>query len=430
MPAYNPKFLSNEGRRFSNTMSNDPAENKSAERGFMEKNRSALAAMLCQPLFLLIVFVPMGIYAGVKEFSAPIVFSCNFVAIVPLAGILGASTEALSMHTGQMMGGLLNATFGNAVEMIVTINAIKAGLVSVVQDSLIGSILSNLLLVLGMAFMASGVLNKESSFNMTGAAANITCLVLASIALTLPTCFSYIPDTTEENDVALSRTISVVLAIVYVLFLVFQLRTHSDLFIGEEEETEEAEMAMSVAVTILFCATCCVAYCSEFLVHSIEGVREELGLPKTFIGMILLPIVGNAAEHVTAVTAAYKGKMDLALGVAVGSSTQIALFVIPFSVIVGWVVSVPMTLNFEIFSSSVFLLSVFIASSVLGDGHANWLEGAMLCASYCIVGIITWYIPDRLDGEGASSAAAGGVIQEAKDRLLLAVGGAVKQSFF
>lgn len=163
---------------------------------------------------------------------------------------------------------------------------------------------------------------------------------------------------------------------------------------------------------------------------SIEGVREELGLPKTFIGMILLPIVGNAAEHVTAVTAAYKGKMDLALGVAVGSSTQIALFVIPFSVIVGWVVSVPMTLNFEIFSSSVFLLSVFIASSVLGDGHANWLEGAMLCASYCIVGIITWYIPDRLDGEGASSAAAGGVIQEAKDRLLLAVGGAVKQSFF
>lgn len=315
------------------------------------------------------------------------------MAIVPLAGVLGGSTEALSMHTGQMVGGLLNATFGNAVEMIVTINAIKAGLVSVVQDSLIGSILSNLLLVLGMAFIASGLVSKESSFNVTGAAANITCLVLASLALTLPTCFSFVPGTTEGDEVSLSRICAVVLAFVYIMFLVFQLRTHAELFIGEEEEEEEADMAAGVAVLMLFFCTCCVAYCSEFLVDSIEGVSEEYGLPKAFIGTILLPIVGNAAEHTTAVSAAYKGKMDLSLGVAVGSSTQIALFVVPFSVIVGWCYDVPMTLDFKIFETTVFLLSTFIASSVLGDGHANWFEGIMLCASYVIVAVITWFIP-------------------------------------
>merc|ERR1740117_180640 len=218
------------------------------------------------------------------------------------------------------------------------------------------------------------------------------------MALTLPTCFSYVHGTTQEEGVDLSRICAIVLAFVYVLFLVFQLRTHAELFVGEEEEEEEADMLASVAVAMLFACTCCVAYCSEFLVDSIEGVSEEYGLPKAFIGTILLPIVGNAAEHTTAVSAAYKGKMDLSLGVAVGSSTQIALFVVPFSVIVGWCYEVPMPLDFKIFQTTVFLLSVFIASSVLGDGHANWFEGVMLCASYCIVAIITWFIPEVKEG--------------------------------
>jgi len=296
-----------------------------------------------------------------------------------------------------MIGGLLNATFGNAVEMIVTINAIKAGLITVVQDSLIGSILSNLLLVLGMAFIAGGFVSKESSFNLSGAAANITCLVLASLALTLPTVFKSIESTTFEETVTLSRMCALVLAFVYITFLWFQLRTHAELFVGEEEEEGEADMSASVAVAVLFACTCAVAYCSEFLVASLEDVSKTYGMPEAFIGTILLPIVGNAAEHTTAVTAAYKEKMDLALGVAVGSSTQIALFVIPFSVIVGWIVDVPMTLDFHLFSTTVFVMSCFIASSVLSDGRANWFEGVMLVASYVVVAIIVWYIPKRAE---------------------------------
>lgn len=385
----------------------------------MAKNLAAVWGIVCVPLNVLLIFVPLGIVAGMQEWKDLHIFFFNFMAILPLAGVLGASTEALSAHTGQMVGGLLNATFGNAVEMIVTINAIKAGLVSVVQDSLIGSILSNLLLVMGMAFIASGFLSKESRFNSAGAAANVTCLVLASIALVLPTCFSYVPETTAEDNVALSRIIAVILACVYVLFLIFQLRTHSELFVGEEEEEEEAQMAWPIAILMLFACTCCVAVCSEYLVDSIEGVSDKYGLPKAFIGTILLPIVGNAAEHSTAVTAAFKGKMDLALGVAVGSSTQIALFVVPFSVIVGWVYDIPMTLNFEIFSSTVFILSVFIAASVLNDGSANWFEGVMLCASYTIVAIITWYLPDKKD------PVMGGVSTE---RLLM-IGGVMRQPF-
>jgi len=362
-----------------------------------QKQIAGIKDVFLQPINVLLIFVPLGICAGRMGWGPLATFSLNFVAIVPLAAVLGASTEALASHTGQMIGGLLNATFGNAVEMIVTINAINAGLVSVVQQSLIGSILSNLLLVLGMAFIAAGLKTSTAEFNSTGAGTNVSCLVLSSLALTLPTVFSYNPETTNEDSVNLSRIVAIVMGFVYVAFLVFQLRTHADLFSGHEEEEEgvaEELLGVSTASCLLFATTCAVAYCSEFLVDSIEGVSETYGLPKSFIGLILLPIVGNAAEHTTAVTVAYKGKMDLALGVAVGSSTQIALFVVPFSVIVGWVCGVDMTLNFQAFDTSVFLLSVFIASGILGDGKTNWFEGIMLVATYAIVAIITWFTPD------------------------------------
>lgn len=365
-----------------------------AQPSWLQKQCTGFRDILLQPINVLLVFVPLGIISGKMEWGCLTTFLANFIAIIPLAAVLGAATEALAAHVGQMLGGLLNATFGNAVEMIVTINAIRAGLVSVVQQSLIGSILSNLLLVLGMAFLSAGLVTKESTFNAQGAGTNVSCLVLSSLALTLPTVFSYIPETTQEDGVMLSRIIALVMGFVYVAFLVFQLRTHADLFVGEEnEEEEEVDLAVSTSVAMLIGTTLCVAYCSEFLVDSIEGVSVQYGLPYSFIGLILLPIVGNAAEHTTAVTAAYKGMMDLALGVAVGSSTQIALFVVPFSVIVGWIYDVPMSLNFQAFDTTVFLLSVFIASGILGDGKANWFEGLMLCSTYAIVAIITWFIP-------------------------------------
>jgi len=343
---------------------------------------------------ILLIFVPLGITAGLRKWGSAPVFCCNFVAIVPLAGILGASTEALALHTGQTIGGLLNATFGNAVEMIVTVQAIKAELLSVVKGSLLGSILSNLLLVLGMAFFAAGLTRKESTFNNTAANANATCLTLGAIALGLPTIYDTVPGTSFEDCVSISRISSIVIAAIYVCFLIFQLGTHAHLFATDEAE-EEAEISPYSAVALLISATCCVAYCSEFLVASIEGVSEEYGLPKSFIGVILLPIVGNAAEHATSVTVAAKGKMDLALGVAVGSSTQIILLVVPFSVIVGWYYDVPMTLDFRIFDATVLLLSVFLASSVLQNGSSNWLQGVMLCATYVLLAIICWYLPDE-----------------------------------
>mmetsp|Transcript_47622 Transcript_47622/g.137020 ORF Transcript_47622/g.137020 Transcript_47622/m.137020 type:complete len:307 (+) Transcript_47622:98-1018(+) len=293
-----------------------------------------------------------------------------------------------------MIGGLLNATFGNAVEMIVTVNAIKAGLVTVVQGSLLGSILSNLLLVLGMAFFAAGLWMKESKFSSTGASANMTCLALGSIALALPTIYSKLPEATSEDMLMISRISSVVIAIVYVMFLIFQLVTHADVFGEEDGEEEQVTMSAPTCVVLLLSSTCCVAVCSEYLVDSIEGVSEQYGLPKAFIGVILLPIVGNAAEHATAVTVAAKGKMDLSLGVAIGSSTQIALFVVPFSVLVGWYYDVPMSLDFRVFDASVLILSVFLASGVLHDGQSNWLEGAMLVATYILIAIICWFIPE------------------------------------
>ncbi|CAE7784468.1 eif4a3, partial [Symbiodinium necroappetens] len=355
---------------------------------------AGISEILCTWMNLLLVFVPLGVYSHFYHWSAAARFTCNFVAIVPLAAILGGSTEALAAHTGQMIGGLLNATFGNAVEMIVTVNAIKAGLVNVVQGSLLGSILSNMLLVLGMSFFAAGVVEKESRFSAKGASANMTCLTLGSIALALPTIYNCMENTSTEDVLSISRISSAVIAFVYVLFLVFQLFTHAHLFAAEGGEDEEVSISALSAVLLLIFATLAVAVCSEYLVDSIEGVTEEFGLPGAFIGVILLPIVGNAAEHATAVTVAFKGKMDLALGVAVGSSTQIALLVVPFSVIVGWAFDVPMSLDFRIFDTTVMILSVFITHTALQDGCSNWLEGSILIAIYVLIAIICWYIPD------------------------------------
>mmetsp|Transcript_56900 Transcript_56900/g.123829 ORF Transcript_56900/g.123829 Transcript_56900/m.123829 type:complete len:402 (+) Transcript_56900:144-1349(+) len=341
----------------------------------------------------MLLALPAAYVAHYTEAEPQYIFLTNFIAIIPLAWLIGKATEDVAAKVGETLGGLLNATFGNAVEMIVTISAIQAGLVSVVQGSLLGSILSNLLLVLGMAFFAAGIREKESRFSAVGASANMNCLTLGSIALALPTIYQAIPDVPEDGCLLISRISSVVIAIVYVQFLVFQLCTHADMFGGEGEE-EEAPLSLFTSTVVLLSATCCVAVCSEYLVGSIEQVSEEYGLPKAFIGVILLPIVGNAAEHATAVTVAAKGKMDLALGVAIGSSTQIVLFVVPFAVMTGWYFDQPMSLDFRVFDCAVLTLSVFLASSVLHDGSSNWLEGSMLVATYILIAIICWYIPD------------------------------------
>lgn len=360
------------------------------------KDIRGLGNIFCQWLNVLLIFVPLGLCAQTLGLNSACTFAFNFMAIVPLASILGASTEVLASHTGQLIGGLLNATFGNAVEMIMCVQAVRAGLIRVVQGNLLGSILSNLLLVLGMAIFAAGVKHSEASFNPAGAAANMSCQILASISIALPTMYRNVEGASDEDVLMLSRICALFLAITYFLFLIFQLKTHAHLFIDEGgEEEEHEEMSAGMATAVLFLSTLVVAGCSENLVDSIEDVSENYGLPKAFIGVILLPIVGNAAEHSTAVVCAYKGMMDLALGVAVGSSTQIALFVVPVAVLFGWAFDSAMTLNFRNFDSSCMMLAVFLTSQVLQHGNSNWLHGAMLMTTYFLIAIITWFIPEQ-----------------------------------
>lgn len=366
------------------------------DESYWQQQMRLLCEILCQWLNVLLIFVPIGVGVRVAHCNDAIVFAANFLAIIPLASMLGNFTEALSNHTGQLIGGLLNATFGNAVEMIMCIQAVKLGLIRVVQGNLLGSVLSNLLLVLGMAIFASGIVRKDSHFNSQGAAANMTCQLVASISVCLPTVFRTVHGSTDEEVLLISRICSSFLILVYGLFLFFMLKTHADLFVDENgQEEDEESMSAPLATLLLALCTLVVALCSNNLVDSIEGVSDNYGLPKAFIGVILLPIVGNAAEHATAVSCAYKGMMDLALGVAVGSSTQIALFVVPWAVMFGYIYDQPMDLNFRLFDTVCQMLSVFLVSQVLQHGNTNWLHGAMLMVVYFIIATQTWFIEEE-----------------------------------
>jgi len=330
------------------------------------------------------------------------VFVLNFFAIIPLAKLLGFATEDISLRVGQTIGGLLNATFGNAVELIVSIIALKEGEIRVVQASILGSIISNLLLVLGMCFVAGGFYHKEQKFNMTAAQTSSSLMALACIGLIIPAAFISSVSTVEEKEkhirelLNLSHGTAIVLLIIYILYLLFQLKTHTHLYQeeGETEEDEQPQLTLIVSMVLLVAITVAVAFSAEYLVGSIEGIVETSGLSKTFVGLILLPIVGNAAEHVTAVTVAMKNKMDLAINVAAGSSMQIALFVSPLLVILGWIIGQQMSLFFQTFETIVLFISVLITNYLIQDGTSNWLEGAMLLATYIIIALAFYFYPN------------------------------------
>jgi len=364
---------------------------------------------------VLLVFVPIGIALGATDQNATVVFIFNFLGIIPLAKLLGEATEQLALHTSQSVGGLLNATFGNAVEIIIAIIALNAGLIRVVQASLIGSILSNLLLVLGMCFVAGGIKNSVMKFNSTAAQTSSGILFLAVLAVVMPAALRV--QVQEELDAAklllasenftdlnvtaaetliplearllvLSRGTAIIMLIIYGLFLFFQLHTHKQFYADDEgEEEEDPEMTLPVAIGMLAIVTIFVAVCSEFLVSSIEGITTAWGISETFAGMILLPIVGNAAEHLTAVTVAMKNKLDLSIGVAVGSSQQIAMMVVPLLVVLGWIMGQPMSLYFDTFETAVLFMTVIVVHALIMDGESNWLEGAMLLGVYAILAI-------------------------------------------
>lgn len=382
-------------------------------------------ALLSSPVNYLLVFVPLGLLSGGLDWGSNATFWLNFLAIVPLASVLAYATEELAEHTGETIGGLLNATFGNAVELIVSIIALLNGQVRIVQALMLGSILSNSLLVLGCCFIAGGITRVQQTFNQTVAQTMSSLMALATAGLLIPAAFhssvpsdgkAKFPDPNSDADfkiLSLSRGVAIILLVVYILYLVFQLKTHKALFEEQSQEddgiitsslAEEGTSAKGDAehltiigsLSVLVLATLLVSFSADYLVGSIDDIVELLGLSKTFIGLIVIPIVGNAAEHATAVIVAMKDKMDLAIGVAVGLSLQIALFVTPFMVIIGWIVDVPMSLYFSTFETAVMFVSVFITNLVILDGESNRLEGAMLLSTYLVVALAFFYYPDNV----------------------------------
>ncbi|CAO0791382.1 unnamed protein product [Mucor circinelloides] len=342
-----------------------------------------------------LIFVPIAIVFSILEASPTVVFTLNFIAIIPLAKLLGFATEEIALRSGSTIGALLNATFGNAVELILGIIALKEGLIRVVQASVLGSILSNLLLVLGFCFFLGGVNRTEQKFNVTAAQTSCSLLAVTTLSLLVPAAFS--ASTPEEDTVEsileLSHGVSIVLLIVYILYLLFQLKTHTFLYEDEEDETEVPTTTLPFSIGSLLIVACVVSVHAEYLVGAIEGVVEKWGINETFVGLILLPIVGNAAEHVSAVTFAMKDKMNLCIGIAISSSLQIGLLVTPVLVLAGWAINQPMTLFFEDFETVILFASVLIVNYLIQDGRSNWLEGILLLSSYVIIAMAFYLYP-------------------------------------
>jgi Ca2+:H+ antiporter len=357
-------------------------------------------------LSLLLLFVPISIAAHFLEWGSAVVFITSCIAIVPLAAWMGTATEEIAVVAGPTLGGLLNATFGNATELIIALIALNAGLVSVVKATITGSIIGNLLLVMGLSMLLGGLRYKEQDFQPIVARVNASSMNLAVIAILLPTAMDATSVGLSEVTIQrLSIAVAVVLILVYGLTLLFSMKTHSYLFdvgMADMENLAESNLApeepehkpnLWLWVGVLLVVTLFVAGESELLVDTLEEATSELGLSALFTGVILLPVIGNAAEHATAVTVALKNKMDLSVSVAVGSSMQIALFVAPVLVLAGWLMGKPMDLNFNAFELVAVVVSVLIANSISSDGKSNWLEGTLLLATYLVLGFAFFFHP-------------------------------------
>ncbi|MEH1835665.1 MAG: calcium/proton exchanger [Nostoc sp.] len=354
-------------------------------------------------LLVLLLFIPVSLAAHFLEWGELIVFITAGLAILPLAAWMGTATEEIAVVVGPSLGGLLNATFGNATELIIALIALNAGLIDVVKASITGSIISNLLLVMGFSMLLGGLRYKEQTFQPIVARVNAASMNLAVIAILMPTAMNYTSQGINQQTLQnLSIAVAVVLILVYALTLLFSMKTHSYLYdVGlAEAEAEAEEISISDAkpnmalwVGVLLLCTLLVAIESELLVDSLEVATSQVGLTALFTGVILVPIVGNAAEHATAVTVAMKDKMDLSLSVAVGSSMQIALFVAPVLVIAGRILGKPMDLDFKPFELVAVVVSVLIANTISSDGRSNWLEGTLLLAAYTVLGFAFYFHP-------------------------------------
>jgi Ca2+:H+ antiporter len=351
-------------------------------------------------LLALLVFVPISLILKLTHAAPTWVFVASGLAIVPLAGFMSQATEELAKHLGATVGGLLNATFGNATELIITLLAVQAGQLDVVRASIIGSIIGNILLVLGLAIFVGGLKYKAQKFNEDAASTQSVMLILAVVTLLLPSLFVHaLPP--DEAKVAGGRVagfslwVAGLLIVLYVSNLLFSLVTHREQFCDPHAgmEEEKPNWSKRVAITVLACATLAVALESELLVGSIESTVQAWGLSKLFVGVIIVPIIGNAAEHATAVIMALKNRMDVSLNICVSSSTQIALFVAPLIVFVSIPLGHPLKLVFNNFEIIAVGFAAWIAALIARDGDSNWFEGAQLLIVYAILALAFYFVP-------------------------------------
>jgi Ca2+:H+ antiporter len=348
------------------------------------------------PLSFLLVCLPLALIAQLAGWGDLWVFIFSAVGVVPLAGMIGEATEALSIYTGPRVGGLLNATLGNAAELIITLVAIRAGLLELVKASITGSIIGNLLLVLGFAMTAGGLKHGIQRFDRRQSSNHAILLILAVIALAIPTIFSRaIAPTSDVRVETLSLSVAAIMIVLYGFGLLYSLRAKDSplSFASEPEDRSHPFWTLRKALIVLAIATLGVVWLSELLVGTIEPVVASLGVSEFFLGIILVPIVGNAAEHVVAVQVALRNKMDLSVEIAVSSSLQIALFVAPLLVFVSLALGHPLSIVFTTFELIALGAAVLVTVMVSEDGESNWLEGAALLAVYLILGISFFLLP-------------------------------------
>jgi len=348
-------------------------------------------------LYGLLILVPVALlleYGDLGGHAAVFVTSAG--AMIPLAAILGRATEEVAIFTGPKIGALLNATLGNAAELIITIVALREGLVEVVKASIAGSIIGNILVVLGFSVLLGGLKHGTQRFDQRAAGANATMMSLAVLALLIPALFAFPSDgrrISQHQVERLSDGVAIVMIAIYVLYLLFSLRGTSPAEREQEHEEEVPSMRLSTAIGLLAGATIAIVVMSEVLVGAIEPTAEDWGLTELFIGVMLIPLIGNIAEHLVAVQVAMANKMDLSLGIAVGSGLQVALFVTPVLVFAGLLFDQPMTLVFNSYELAALVAATFIAVLISLDGESHWLEGAELIALYAILGMAFYFVP-------------------------------------
>lgn len=345
----------------------------------------------------LLIFVPIALIAELTGGSPELIFVVAALGIIPLADLIGEATEELAHHTGPKIGGLLNATLGNAAELIITIFAIQAGLLDLVKASIVGSIIGNLLLVLGLALLLGGLKNGIQKFDSKTAGLNATLLLLGVVALAVPSLFDVAIADNKAAEFGLSEGVAIVMIILYGLSLVYSFTHKNDGHaegITREAIPHETKWSVRTSAIVLTVATIGIVFLSEALVGSVEHVTASIGLSEFFIGIIVIPLVGNIAEHLVAVQVAIKNKMELSLAVSLGSSLQIALFVAPVLVFITLVMTgQPLLLVFSSFELVALVATVLVAAFIALDGESNWIEGAMLLAVYIILAIAFFYLP-------------------------------------